>query len=299
MTVHQRAAEWAAWVWPLIANHLWQATLVALIAFAIIALLEKGPGRARYAVWLIASAKFALPSALFAAAFRQLGIDIPHVIASNPERVSTIAVVYQLATPILQFNESVGTGVKVPSRHNEVFCVLTAVWLFVFLVLIAIWFKRLWRFRAAIHFKAQLRGEREARVLARVRLWLGIEREVELRILPRMLEPGVWGIWRPVVLLPENMAAELSDAELEAVLMHEMIHVARWDNLLANLQRFLCCLFWLHPLVWVLDRLLIAERERACDEAVIEISGEREVYASSLLKVIRFCLGWSVAGASR
>ena len=90
----------------------------------------------------------------------------------------------------------------------------------------------------------------------------------------------------------------LSDAELEAVLMHEMIHVARKDNLIANLHRALCCIFWFHPFVWILDRLLLADRERACDEEVIRLGGAADVYASSLLKVLRFCLGWNVAGAS-
>lgn len=51
-------------------------------------------------------------------------------------------------------------------------------------------------------------------------------------------------------------------------------------------------------MVWLLDRLLLSERERACDEEVIRLGGASEVYASSLLKVLRFCLGWSVAGAS-
>src|SRR5207244_8190758 len=132
------------------------------------------------------------------------------------------------------------------------------------------------------------------RALGRVRSWLGIKRDVRLLILPNTIEPGVWGIRRPVLLLPESMAEQLNDAELEAVMMHEMIHVARWDNLVANLHRFLCCLLWFHPIVWVLDRLLLAERERACDDEVIRLGGASDVYASSLLKVLRFCLGWSV-----
>jgi TonB family protein len=48
----------------------------------------------------------------------------------------------------------------------------------------------------------------------------------------------------------------------------------------------------------MLDRLLLAERERACDDDVIRLGGAADVYASSLVKVLRFCLGWNVAGAS-
>ncbi|HEU4597813.1 MAG TPA: M56 family metallopeptidase, partial [Pyrinomonadaceae bacterium] len=60
----------------------------------------------------------------------------------------------------------------------------------------------------------------------------------------------------------------------------------------------LSCLFWFHPLVWFVSRRLLAEREQACDERVLEVGGERGSYASSILKVVRFCFGWKVAGVS-
>jgi len=48
--------------------------------------------------------------------------------------------------------------------------------------------------------------------------------------------------------------------------------------------------FWFHPLVWWIGSQLIAERERACDEAVIELGSHRHTYAESILKVCEFCL---------
>ena len=82
------------------------------------------------------------------------------------------------------------------------------------------------------------------------------------------------------------------------MLMHEMVHVARWDNLASNLNMLLCCLFWFNPLIWLIDRRLLAEREAACDEKVIEMGASSSVYAASLLKVFRFSIGWKVAGLS-
>ena len=115
----------------------------------------------------------------------------------------------------------------------------------------------------------------------------------------RVVEPGVWRVLRPAILLPEGMADGLSSAELEAVLAHELIHIARGDNLASNLQMALCCLLWFHPLVWLIDRRLLVEREQACDEAVIRLGAGSDVYAASLLKVLRFCIGWKVAGVSK
>jgi hypothetical protein len=60
----------------------------------------------------------------------------------------------------------------------------------------------------------------------------------------------------------------------------------------------LCCLFWFHPLLWLLDRRLLAEREEACDERVLELLGRAEAYAQGLLKAVRFGIGWRLAGVS-
>src|SRR2546423_4890597 len=81
-------------------------------------------------------------------------------------------------------------------------------------------------------------------------------------------------------------------------MLHELVHIERGDNLIANLQLALCALLWFHPLVWFISRKLFDEREQACDERVMEVCGAPEAYASSILKVVRFCFGWSVAGVT-
>ena len=53
----------------------------------------------------------------------------------------------------------------------------------------------------------------------------------------------------------------LDDDELEAIMLHELIHIQRRDNLTGNLQMALCALLWFHPLVWFISRKLFDERE--------------------------------------
>jgi hypothetical protein len=159
------------------------------------------------------------------------------------------------------------------------------------------WLRRAAGFWSSLQ-NARAAGEREQAVLQRVRARLALRRYVGLVVSPDIGSPGVWGIGQPLVVMPEAMAASMSDAELDSVLMHELVHVQRWDNLLSCVQMAICALFWFHPLVWVLDRLLLAERELACDEKVVATLGESRTYASGLLKVVRFCLGWRVAGVS-
>jgi TonB family protein len=298
MTVHQWLADWSSWGWPLFANHLWQATLISFVAFAAAGLLRNGPGRARYAVWIIASVRFALPSTLLVSIAHFLGIDFSSLLPSKSVSGAGATSIVQLTAPITQLDESVSVGTHAARGHDELLCAITVAWLAGSIVLLALWLRRRRRFRSAMRATRAAQDSREQQALNRVRAWLQIKRDVRLSILRGTVEPGVWGVWRPIVFLPERMADDLSEAEIEAVMMHEMVHVARWDNLTANLHRLLCCVLWFHPVVWALDRLLLAERERACDEEVIRLGGTPDVYASSLLKVLRFCLGWSVAGAS-
>ena len=75
-------------------------------------------------------------------------------------------------------------------------------------------------------------------------------------------------------------------------------HVRRRDNLAAAIHMGVESLFWFHPLVWWMGARLIEERERACDEEVLEMGSERQVYAESILKVCEFCVGSPLACVS-
>src|ERR1044072_9615009 len=55
MNFHDILARWSEWGWPLVANHLWQATLIFLFALAAARLLKRATARARYIIWIIAS----------------------------------------------------------------------------------------------------------------------------------------------------------------------------------------------------------------------------------------------------
>jgi uncharacterized protein (TIGR03435 family) len=105
------------------------------------------------------------------------------------------------------------------------------------------------------------------------------------------LEPGIFGIARPVLVWPEGISQHLDDQHLEAILAHELWHVRRRDNLFAALHMLVEAVFWFYPLVWWLGARLIDERERACDEEVVALGKNRQIYAESILKVCEFCLG--------
>ena len=102
------------------------------------------------------------------------------------------------------------------------------------------------------------------------------------------IEPGVFGVFRPVLLLPEGIAQRLTPDQLRAVVAHEMSHVRRRDNVANAIHMLAEALFWFHPLVWWIERRLLDEQERACDEEVLREGGDPQVYAESIMRICEF-----------
>ena len=94
--------------------------------------------------------------------------------------------------------------------------------------------------------------------------------------------PLTMGILRPVLVFPSTWR-DWGDARLEAVIAHEMSHVARRDSLTRRLSLLHRAMFWFSPLAWWLDRHLADLGERASDEAALACGVDRNVYARTLL----------------
>src|SRR5262249_36577705 len=98
------------------------------------------------------------------------------------------------------------------------------------------------------------------------------------------LMPMTWGWLRPVVLLPVE-AGQWTPQRKEIVLRHELAHVKRWDCLSQFIAQTACAVYWFNPLVWVAERRMCVERERACDDLVLEGGWKASDYASHLLEI--------------
>ena len=115
---------------------------------------------------------------------------------------------------------------------------------------------------------------------------LNLGREVRVLESQSAGVPMMWGLLRPVVLLPKA-AREWSVERLEAVLLHELIHVRRRDLVSQAIAQAACCVYWFHPLVWWAAGRLRREREAACDDAVLAIGVAAPDYAGHLLELAR------------
>src|SRR6185369_7930006 len=188
MKAHEWLAGWSAWVWPLFGNHLWQATLVLLIALVASSLLRNAPGRARYILWIVASAKLAVPSILVVLFLQQIGVDFSSLFSSPKKGLTDSATfIAQLAAP-LTITDGYSTTPAEP-KHNEILCVLSLAWLTGATLLLTIWFARRYRFRATMRAISIEDSTRERMALERVRSWLLVKRDVRLSVLRGNVEP--------------------------------------------------------------------------------------------------------------
>jgi TonB family protein len=282
----------------LAADHLWQSTIVGLAAALVCVLLRRRAARVRYAVYLAASVKFLVPFALLTALGRAM--PLPVAAPSNVEiRISSVWVLGQpfaRETDLLPIEVAAAPA---PSSSSGVVLppLLLAVWLLGSLVMLARRVSARRRVLAVLRTTQPLVHGRAADAFRRMHGRTQPVR-VGLRASQRSNSPCVVGITWPVLLWPEGVADSLSDAQLDAIMRHELSHIDGRDNLAGVIHASVEVLFWFHPLVWWLGKRLVRERERACDEAVLGAGTAPAEYADAILKVCERCLEPSAIGAS-
>ena len=293
------SAMWSS-LTPALGNHLWQSTLFAAAAGLLTLTLRKNHARPRYWLWLAASLKFLIPFSLLvgiggylaspqASPASKRGLYVAVEAISQPFSDSA------MATPAIAQAAPVAAA---PSLLHWLPALLVAAWFCGFVIVLLAWCVRWRRISAALRASAPLREGREAATLRRLERMAGARKPIVLVSSRSSLEPGIFGILSPVLIWPEGISKHLEDAHLEAILAHEVWHVRRRDNLAAAIHMVVEALFWFHPLVWWLGARMVEERERACDEEVVELGSERQVYAESILKVCEFCVGSPLACVS-
>jgi len=285
---------------PAAGNHLWQSTLFAVVAGFLTLILRKNHARARYWLWLAASVKFLIPFSLLIG----MGSHLPWARASAGTQTGFYSAMEEVsqpftgpAMPVLPQAALRDFGVM-PSLPHLLPTILTGVWLCGFALVLFVWLTRWRRIWLAIQEGLPLREGREVEALRRLERMAGIRKPIQMFLSRASLEPGIFGINRPTLVWPEGISSRLQGQQLDSILAHEVWHVRHRDNLAAAMHMVVEAIFWFHPLVWWLGERLVEERERACDEDVLELGSEPHVYAQSILKVCEFCVRSPVACVS-
>lgn len=279
-----------------VADHLWQSTLFAVAVWLITLAMRRKRAEVRHGLWLAASVKFLVPFSLL------VGIGSPFSVLQHaiPEQEPAYAAVSSVAQP---FSEIAAAPVSARAHEAALLAglrtwwlaALAMVWLGGTTAVLLVWFVRLRKIAALVRRGEQVEDGREAEMLGHLARRLRNGSRVGLMRSRATMEPGIFGIFRPVLIWPEGLSALLDDEHLEAILAHETVHVRRRDNLTAALHMAVEAGFWFHPLVWWMGRRMVEERERACDEAVVGLGNRPAIYAEGLLQACRFSVESSLA----
>ena len=283
-----------------LAAHVWQSTLFVAVCWLATLLLRHNRASTRYSIWMIASLKFLFPFSILVGIGAYVGSFTG--LLAMPAR----GFVRSTVGPLLNVVEQpVSQLAAAPlARTNQAGLsfeqVVVAAWL-LGAAAVAVGFVVRWRRLAARIGKTTLLTEgRELHALRSVQSRFGWAKPVRLGLSASSIEPGVRGIVRPVLLLPAGITDRLTGGQLETILAHELCHLRRRDNLASAFHLIVQTIFWFHPMVWWIGSRLVDERERSCDEYVLKMGSDPQIYASAILRVCEeFCLSEPLAIVSR
>ena len=119
-------------------------------------------------------------------------------------------------------------------------------------------------------------------IFARLLESMKVSSAVRLATSSAFAVPTVIGCFKPIVVLPASSMTGLSAKEIESLLAHELAHVKRYDCLLNVFQMIVETVLFFHPVVWWISNRIRQEREHCCDDAAVEATGDRKMYAIAL-----------------
>ena len=260
------------WLPSALVNHLWQSTLLVVLVWLAARALRRNRARVRYWLWTAASVKFLVPlSALMSLGQRFEWRTLPAI-----ARPAVSFVMEDVLAPAV-------VAVAAPASSARPFAfvpwLLLAVWVAGVVAVLFSWRRQWLPMRSALRLARPVQLDTQ-------------HDSADLVVMSSLsvLEPGVFGIRRPVLLLPDGLVDRLTSVQLRALIAHERCHIRCHDNLAATMHMAVEAIFWFHPLVWWIETQMIDERERACDEDVLRLGSQPRDYAEGILEVCRFCV---------
>jgi len=270
--------------WPM----LWQSSLLIVLVLAVDFLLRnKLRASLRYALWLVVLLKLCLPPSL----------ALPTSPAWWLHKTQTAVAQPPLKKYTVTYNDTPAVGTPttplpafVPPRPTMTIAACLLLFSSATSVALFAWLTIRWR---QIARKIQTGGisERLTAIATEAQNVAGIKCAIPVRLAINSMSPAVCGLFRPTILIPQSMAGTFSDEQLRAVLLHELIHVRRFDVWVNFWQALLQIIYWWHPLVWLANARIRRAREEAVDDAVmLALRDDADSYAPTLLEVAKLSL---------
>lgn len=147
-------------------------------------------------------------------------------------------------------------------------------------------FVRNYRYAQALRTQGVGKGNVEWKLFVKkVSARMGIKRSVTVWISEWVHSPVTIGYFKPVILMPLAIISHLTPQQVEAVLLHELAHIRRHDYLINLLIHFIQTILYFNPFVKLFIKTIEKEREKSCDETVMQFRYDPHSYAEALLKL--------------
>lgn len=298
------AARWAEAMWAAV----WQSSILAITILTLSVLLKKFSPSLRYWLWMLV---------VFRLLVVPLGsISLPILPAVNAAvDVAGPEIAETLFSDIVGESMPRGFGAGSGSREVSIAdvpppppqrppaeplrtwpnlsipAVLFAGWVFGILAALAHLALTWSRTRRLVRDATASPADRRTVALGnRIATPMGLRRAPRIGITECSVSPFVFGVFKPVVILPRQLVERADDGQLCAVLAHEFAHLRRSDPLFGWLFSLCHAAYFFHPALILVKRQLLIERERACDDYALAVSKARpSAYARAMLSVAQLC----------
>ena len=294
------ATQWIGAMWPII----WQSAVLAGVVYLLTLCLRRLSAAVRFWLWMLVPLRLLV--------MPLITVSLPLLPAptqletANIEPVSAEMVIAEPAVVrgietarVAEEFEPMSTAMEkeylVSTRiWPNVWALLMGAWL----VGIVFWCVRLIRgWRRIRHIADSATEVSESQVLAlaqKAATMLGLRRVPRILVTGESVSPFLFGVLRPVLVIPAGFVAEVRGEALFAVFAHEFAHLRRWDPLVGWVLAICEAIYFFHPVFYFVKRRILFERERACDDWVVATSkARRSIYANALISAADVCRGFS------
>lgn len=176
---------------------------------------------------------------------------------------------------------------SVPARQFSLSQIVAMAWTLVAGALLVVMAVRMAVIHRKLNRQRRLADDATCEAIANLASSLGFRNPPRVYQIDFTAQPFVWGWLRGDIYLPAKFSQSGSSEQRQAILTHELAHVARWDAGINHLQNIVQAIFFFHPLVWWANRKLRQEREKCCDEIVLASSGASpKTYCSAIVDML-------------
>jgi bla regulator protein blaR1 len=290
--------------WTLV-HSLWQGLLLAMVTGLIILFTRRSEARIRYGLFSLVATVFLVAACFtFAWQWSKNAVPVNTGVSVIPENHAAIDpsvgqnVNDNMATPGYQAILN-----RLVNYFNEHASAVVMIWFVLFSMRLVKIFVNLGATQRIRHHRVHTPSAYWIGRLQELAKLLHIKVRVTLVESELIHVPMMAGIFKPVILLPFSLLSQLPPEQVEAVLLHELAHIRRWDYMFNLVQSFAEILFFFNPGVLWISSLIREERENCCDDIAVQLTGRKKEFIHALVSfqennksVGRFAIGFRGAG---